>query len=62
MSASDPTVTTANTTVQDELALILGAMLNAGLGPNRIANLLLRTGWRPPELPYMDGMELTRDR
>lgn len=42
--------------------MLIGAMLNAGFSPNQIANLLLRTGWRPPELPYMDGMDLTRER
>lgn len=60
MISDDPTVTCANTTVQDELALILGAMQNCGFSPNEQARRLLRTGWRPPDLPYLDGMDLTR--
>lgn len=60
MTVDDPAVTSTNTTVQDELALVLGAMQNCRFSPNEQANLLLRTGWRPPEMPYLDDMDLTR--
>ncbi|WP_027947203.1 hypothetical protein [Amycolatopsis taiwanensis] len=57
----DDLINASNTTVQDELALCIGACINAGMSPNDIAGVLLRSGWRPPEgLAYLDGMELTR--
>ena len=49
------------TTVEDELALVIGAMLVVGMSPNKIAHWLVRSGWRNPELPYLDDMPQTRD-
>lgn len=51
----------AETTVEDELALALGAMLVVGMSPNQIAHVLIRTGWRNPTLPYLDEIPATRD-
>lgn len=58
----DDLIDAGNTTVQDELALCIGACVNVGLSPNEIAGLLLRSGWRPPRsLAYLDNLELTRE-
>lgn len=51
----------ADTTVEDELALGIGAMIATGLSPNRIAHLLVTTGWRNPTLPYLDDLEISRE-
>jgi hypothetical protein len=48
------------TTVEDELALAIGAGLTAGLTPNRIAHLLVETGWQNPRLAYLNDLEATR--
>jgi hypothetical protein len=48
------------TTVEDELALAIGASLAAGISPNSIARALVRSGWMNPTLPYLKDMELTR--
>ena len=51
----------AETTVEDELALALGAMLVVGMSPNRIAHVLIATGWRNPTLPYLDELPAVRE-
>lgn len=61
MSSPDRSECVSDTTVEDELALAIGAMLTAGLSPNQIAHTLIATGWRPPELPYLAEMPVTRE-
>lgn len=56
----DSSVTSNDTTVEDELALVIGVALGAGLTPNRIAHLLVVTGWENPTLPYLAELEATR--
>lgn len=51
----------AETTAEDELALGLGAMLVVGMSPNRIAHVLIKSGWRNPTLSYLDELPATRE-
>ncbi|GAB3156399.1 hypothetical protein GCM10027258_62780 [Amycolatopsis stemonae] len=54
-------VTTAfNTTVEDELALVIGSMTLAGYTPLAIARGLLTSGWTPPPVEGIAGMALHR--
>jgi hypothetical protein len=58
MQPGDPPDT--DTTVEDELALVIGAMLVVGMSPNRIAHVLISSGWRNPKLPYLDALPTER--
>ena len=59
-SAADLGLSPADTTVADELALVLASLMDTYSNPNRIADVLVRTGWTNPMFPYLAELPLTR--
>ena len=48
------------TTIEDELALVIGAAWTSGISPNALARALVKSGWTNPTLPYLKDMKATR--
>lgn len=59
-TAADLGLSPADTTVADELALVLATLMDNYSDPNRIADVLVRTGWTNPTFPYLTELPLTR--
>lgn len=60
-TAEDHGLPANDTTVADELALVIATLMSVGLDPNRIADRLVRSGWTNPKFPYLAELPLTRD-
>lgn len=60
-SAASLGLSPADTTVADELALVIGTLTVAGLDANRIADALVRTGWTNPQFAYLAELPLARE-
>jgi hypothetical protein len=59
-TAEDLGLSASDTTVADELALVIATLMDTYSDPNRIADVLVRTGWTNPMFPYLAELPLTR--